>query len=117
MSEQNTMSSDARCRFDLNEASNEDDYEVHVQEPQWPTGRDKAKRAASTTSENTVVGLRGFVEQINIENDKILSWKQKDLEFFISSHDHLEGAQLNAVLKQKKVSSTKIWLVVYVFFF
>ena len=28
--------------------------------------------------------------------------KQKDLEFFISSHDHLEGAQLNAVLKQKE---------------
>ena len=81
---------------------------------------DKAKRAASTTStKDSISGLRGFVEQINIENDKLLSvqaniarslsekveimrqreeWKreekkQKDLEFFISSHDHLEGAK------------------------
>ena len=72
-SEQNTTSSDARCQFDLNETSNEDDYEVHVQEPQQPTGWDKAKHAASTTSENTVTGLRGYVEQINLHNDKLLS--------------------------------------------
>ena len=118
-SEQNTTSSDGRCNFDLNEETNVDDYEVHVQEPQRPIGHDKAKPATSTTStKDSISGLRGYLEQINIENEKLLDVEtnmvrsmsekveimrqieerkreeklQKDIEFYISPHDHLEDS-------------------------
>ena len=119
-SEQNTTSSDGRCNFDLNEETNVDDYEVHVQEPQRPTGRDKAKRAASTTSsKDSMWSVWGKMEHINLQNEKLIDVEsnmvrhlnekvellrqreerkreekmQKDIEFYIRPHDHLEGSE------------------------
>ena len=103
--------------LDLND-DNDDDAEADPIVPTRPVGRNRGKRASSTStgtgSKKSVTTLLGELSEIHTKNDKLIEVRQKalelqasdrmekDYEFYIWPTNHLSGSALSNTLRMKE---------------
>ena len=110
-------SDDSDARFNLDD--DDDDNEDEVHEPQRPIGRNKAKRAATSTtsgsnSSDKITQLVDTITDLSTTSKANLEYKMKkldlrmqsqrlkDYKFYMTPHDHLTGIDLEVCMKMKE---------------